>query len=110
MWNQNLFSSSIDSEMILLGDFNMHPDSTCFRALLDCGYTNTISDPTNVSAANPDGTKCYDNIWISAQSRALRYNGTSGVIRRALLVRSPRVGDRDKTVSDHCPIWAGFRT
>ncbi len=87
---------------------------TGFLPLKDSGYTNVFSgsEPTNISAKNPEGSKCYDNIWVSSAVKEVRHDGTGRVVRRNL--QHPEIpgkspGEKGGTVSDHCPIWAGFK-
>ena len=84
---------------------------TGYQPLLEHGYKNIFSDSdhTNISEANPSGSKCYDNIWIGCAPRGLlQYNGSHAVVRRNLSVPPAKPGGTRYTVSDHCPIWAGF--
>lgn len=69
-------------------------------------------EPTNISAINPDGNKCYDNVWVTQHLlSACQNGGAKGVVRRGLQhpqIPGGRAGERGGTVSDHCPIWVGF--
>lgn len=44
---------------------------TAFQALCQEGYRNAIPSSlmTNIGKNNPDGTKSYDNIWVSKQTQ-----------------------------------------
>ncbi|KAK7114022.1 endonuclease/exonuclease/phosphatase family domain-containing protein 1-like [Littorina saxatilis] len=101
-----------EKDVILVGDFNLGPDSEEFEKLRKKGYTNMIKvdTPTNISANNPAGSKCYDNIWISQQTLKV-HSGKAGVVREGLT--SPWIPNGWKwggVVSDHCPVYTELYT
>ena len=94
---------------ILLGDFNLSPDSD-FDRFYSSGFQNILAKGThtNISARNPKGSMSYDNIWVSLEALDAIYAGKCGVIREGLVDVDTRREDRAPTVSDHCPVWAAF--
>lgn len=86
-----------------------------------------IQDNTNISLKTPQGSNCIDNIWLSADAKALATGKISfcvsalnlivsavliehsGVIRDNLTnVWIPAGWTWGGLVSDHCPIWIEF--
>lgn len=108
---QSIYSLSDNPSVhpILLGDFNLSPDSD-FDRFYRSGYQNLLAKGThtNISARNPKGSMSYDNIWISLEALEAIYAGKCGVVREGLVDVDTRREDRDPTVSDHCPVWAAF--
>ncbi|XP_066019690.1 endonuclease/exonuclease/phosphatase family domain-containing protein 1-like [Pocillopora verrucosa] len=114
----NRFSFSLSSvgekNMMVLGDFNLGPDLDMeeFDAMREGGLANLISASTftNISTKNMEGSKNYDNIWISKHAKSNHFTGKSGVIRERLT--HPSIPDGrwswNGVVSDHCPVWAEF--
>lgn len=100
--------------MMVLGDFNLGPDLDMeeFDAMREGGLANLISASTftNISTKNMEGSKNYDNIWISKHAKSNHFTGKSGVIRERLT--HPSIPDGrwswNGVVSDHCPVWAEF--
>nr|XP_058944279.1 endonuclease/exonuclease/phosphatase family domain-containing protein 1-like [Pocillopora verrucosa] len=103
-----------EKDMMVLGDFNLGPDLDMeeFDAMREGGLANLISASTftNISTKNMEGSKNYDNIWISKHAKSNHFTGKSGVIRERLT--HPSIPDGrwswNGVVSDHCPVWAEF--
>nr|KAG5707203.1 hypothetical protein BaRGS_017887 [Batillaria attramentaria] len=96
-----------EEDVILAGDFNLTPNNKEFDNLRARGYLNCIDSntPTNISLKNQEGSKTYDNIWISRQTQKV-WTGNSGVVREGL--SSPWIPNGWQwggIVSDHCPIF-----
>ncbi|XP_060577591.1 endonuclease/exonuclease/phosphatase family domain-containing protein 1-like [Ruditapes philippinarum] len=101
-----------EKDIIILGDFNLAPNTDDFNDLRNLGYHNCISDGvyTNISDANLKGSKTYDNIWISKQTKQV-FTGNSDVIREGLSSPwIPKGWTWGGVVSDHCPVWAQIYT
>lgn len=101
-----------EKDIIILGDFNMGPEVKDFDSLRKLGYKNCIASDvfTNISDANAKGSKCYDNIWISAQTSQV-YTGNNDVVRTGLSSPwIPKGWTWGGVVSDHCPIWVQVYT
>ncbi|KAL4233991.1 Endonuclease/exonuclease/phosphatase domain-containing protein 1 [Mactra antiquata] len=101
-----------EKDIILLGDFNLSPNTKDFDDMRNQGYDNCISENlyTNISNANMKGSKTYDNIWISKHTKEV-FTGHSDVIREGLT--SPWIPNGwswGGVVSDHCPVWAQIYT
>ncbi|XP_048577072.1 endonuclease/exonuclease/phosphatase family domain-containing protein 1 [Nematostella vectensis] len=100
-----------EKDMVVLGDFNLEPDEEDFDCFREAHLSNLIphSSYTNISTSNPDGSKCYDNIWISRHCKDHAYTSRSGVFRSGMT--HEKIPDGWKwggVVSDHCPVWAEF--
>ncbi|XP_052229745.1 endonuclease/exonuclease/phosphatase family domain-containing protein 1-like isoform X1 [Dreissena polymorpha] len=101
-----------ENDTILLGDFNLSPGTKDFDDLRNLGYHNCIADGvfTNISDANKKGSKTYDNIWISKQTKQV-FTGQCDVVREGLSSPwIPKGWTWGGVVSDHCPVWAQFYT
>ncbi|XP_052229412.1 endonuclease/exonuclease/phosphatase family domain-containing protein 1-like [Dreissena polymorpha] len=101
-----------ENDIILLGDFNLSPVTKDFDDLRNQGYHNCIADGvfTNISDANKKGSKTYDNIWISKQTKQV-FTGQCDVVREGLSSPwIPKGWTWGGVVSDHCPVWAQFYT
>ena len=103
-------SDNTSIHTLLLGDFNLSPDSD-FDRLYSSGFQNLLAKNThtNISAKNPSGSMSYDNIWVSIETLQTIYGGGCGVIRDGLVDVHTRREDRSPTVSDHCPVYAEFK-
>ncbi|CAF2524177.1 unnamed protein product [Rotaria sp. Silwood2] len=66
--------------IIIFGDFNIVPTASEFDALVQRNYSYVIKQNTNISMKTPQGSTCIDNIWLSAEAKALTTEN-SGVIR-----------------------------
>ncbi|KAL9975251.1 hypothetical protein ACROYT_G012390 [Oculina patagonica] len=100
-----------EKDMMILGDFNLGPDEEEFNAMQKGGLENLIpgSTFTNISTKNMEGSKNYDNIWISKHAKLHHFTGQAGVVREGLTHPSIPDGWRwNGLVSDHCPVWAEF--
>lgn len=100
-----------EKDLMVLGDFNLGPDTEEFDAMRKGGLANLIpaSTFTNISTKNLQGSENYDNIWISKHAKSHHFTGKSGVIRERLTHPSIADGWRwNGLVSDHCPVWAEF--
>lgn len=96
-----------EREIILLGDFGMHPDNKAFDVLRETSYTNIVPADTftNISAKNNQGTNCYDNIWLNPHTRSV-YTGNWGVVREGMShLAIPRGWLWGGMVSNHCPVY-----
>ncbi|KAH3770974.1 hypothetical protein DPMN_172274 [Dreissena polymorpha] len=63
-----------------------------------------------MSDANIKGSKTYDNIWISKQTKQV-FTGQCDVVREGLSSPwIPKGWTWGGVVSDHCPAWAQFYT
>lgn len=101
-----------EKDIMILGDFNMGPNTEDFDELRNRGYHNCIAEGvfTNISNANTKGSQSYDNIWITKHTKQI-YTGKSGVIRDGLSSPwIPKGWSWGGVVSDHCPVWAQFYT
>ncbi|XP_033754676.1 endonuclease/exonuclease/phosphatase family domain-containing protein 1-like [Pecten maximus] len=99
-----------EKDIIMLGDFNLAPDKEDFNCLRDRNYSNCIPHGhfTNISNNNLKGSRTYDHIWISEQSKEI-FTGYSAVVREGL--SSPWIPNGwswGGLISDHCPVWAEF--
>ncbi|KAK3726776.1 hypothetical protein QZH41_010429 [Actinostola sp. cb2023] len=72
-----------EKDMLIVGDFNLEPDEDEFNSFREAGLSNLIPSKlhTNISTSNMDGSKCYDNIWISSHTKSYYSTGRAGVIR-----------------------------
>lgn len=96
-----------ERDIVLLGDFNMHPDNKAFDVLRETSYTNIVPADTftNISAKNNQGTSCYDNIWLNPHTRSV-YTGNWGVVREGMShLAIPRGWLWGGMVSNHCPVY-----
>ncbi|XP_046360471.2 endonuclease/exonuclease/phosphatase family domain-containing protein 1-like [Haliotis rufescens] len=96
-----------ENDIIIVGDFNLSPDSEDYKLLTSNGYTPCIpaTTPTNISNRNPDGSRCYDNIWINRHTKEV-YTGRSSVVRDGLSNPwIPNGWSWGGVVSDHCPVF-----
>ena len=102
-------TDNISVHTLLLGDFNLSPDSD-FDRFYGSGFQNLLAKDThtNISARNPRGSMSYDNIWVSLETLQTVYGGKCCVVREGLVDVHIRREDRTPTVSDHCPVWAEF--
>jgi len=99
-----------EKDLLVLGDFNLEPDENYFDVLRDKMFEPVVpaTTPTNISTNNMKGSRCYDNIWLSATA-AKSFSGAWQVVRTGLT--SPWIPDGwswGGVVSDHCPVWAEF--
>ena len=103
-------TSNSSVHTLLLGDFNLSPNSD-FNKFYLTGYQNLLpkDTPTNISARNPRGSRSYDNIWVSIETLHTVYGGENGVIREGLVDEAVIRENREPTISDHCPVWASFK-
>ncbi|XP_063416805.1 endonuclease/exonuclease/phosphatase family domain-containing protein 1-like [Mytilus trossulus] len=101
-----------EEDILMLGDFNLDPKMEDFDIMREKGYSNCVpvSEFTNISNSNLEGSQIYDHIWISSRTNKA-FSGNSGVIRENLT--SPLIpngwswgGD----VGDHCPVWTELYT
>ncbi|MBN3304535.1 endonuclease/exonuclease/phosphatase family domain-containing protein 1 [Amia ocellicauda] len=97
-------------DLIIVGDFNLPPDSSDLDVLKKEKLSPLIpaSTFTNISTKNPQGSRSLDNIWVS---RALKkvYTGHWAVVREGLT--NPWIPDNwswGGVASDHCPVFAEF--
>ncbi|CAF1119717.1 unnamed protein product [Rotaria sordida] len=94
--------------IVIFGDFNILPTASEFNALVQRNYSYVIKQNTNISMKTPQGSTCVDNIWLSAEAKALTTEN-SGVIRDNLTsMWIPAGWTWGGLVSDHCPIWIEF--
>lgn len=68
--NVTLFHEE-QKHIVIFGDFNIAPTATEFNALDQHNYTYVIKENTNISLKTPQGSTCVDNIWLSAEAKAL---------------------------------------
>lgn len=57
--------------VVIFGDFNIIPTASEFDALVQRNYSYVIKQNTNISLKAPQGSTCVDNIWLSAEAKAL---------------------------------------
>jgi exonuclease III len=57
--------------IVIFGDFNIVPTASEFDALVQRDYSYVIRKNTNISLKTPLGSTCMDNIWLSAEAKAL---------------------------------------
>ena len=69
-----LLNISEQKHKIILGSFNIIPTASDFEALIACSYSPVITESTDISLKNLEGTSCVDNIWLSTEAKAL-YTG-----------------------------------
>ncbi len=62
---------SEQKHVVIFGDFNIEPTALEFQELIKCNYSNVIQQNTNISLKIPQGSICGDNIWLSAEAKAL---------------------------------------
>ncbi|XP_061197033.1 endonuclease/exonuclease/phosphatase family domain-containing protein 1-like [Saccostrea echinata] len=101
-----------EKDIILLGDFNLEPDLEDFDCLRERGYTNAIpvGAYTNISNKNLKGSRTYDHIWITKETKSVA-TGNSGVVREGLTnALIPNGWSWGGVVSDHCPVWVELYT
>ena len=111
--------------VVIFGDFNIAPTASEFDALIRRHYSYVIRENTNISLKTPLGSTITDNMWLSAQVKALATGRShhslldctsivslldrSGVIRDKLTsMWIPAGWTWGGLVSDHCPIWMEF--
>ncbi|XP_074646167.1 endonuclease/exonuclease/phosphatase family domain-containing protein 1-like [Tubulanus polymorphus] len=99
-----------EEDVLILGDFNLNPDTTDFDIFRRHDYINLVPDGfyTNISKKNKKGNRTYDNIWINKQTEKV-FTGKYGVVRQGLF--HPCIPDNwswGGVVSDHCPVWGEF--
>ena len=105
---QLLIFLSEQKNIVIFGDFNLAPTATEFQALVERNYSYVIQENTNISLKTPQGSTCIDNIWISAEAKALSTDN-AGVIRDNLTsMWIPAGWTWGGLVSDHCPIYTEF--
>ncbi|XP_035828807.1 endonuclease/exonuclease/phosphatase family domain-containing protein 1 [Aplysia californica] len=99
-----------EKDVIIVGDFNLEPDTEAFSTLKSEDYTPCIpaDTHTNISNSNVSGSKNYDNLWINKDTRKV-YTGVSGVVRDGLSSHwIPNGWTWGGVVSDHCPVYGQF--
>ncbi|XP_071516679.1 endonuclease/exonuclease/phosphatase family domain-containing protein 1-like isoform X2 [Panulirus ornatus] len=95
-----------EKNVILFGDFGMHPDDAAFDVLREASYSSIVpaDDFTSVAAKNGEGS-CCDNIWLNPYTRTV-YTGNWGVVRQGLNhLAIPCGWGWGGVVSNHCPIY-----
>lgn len=65
------FSNEEQKHIVIFGDFNIAPTASEFDALVQRNYSYVIKQNTNISLKTPQGSTCIDNIWLSADAKAL---------------------------------------
>nr|XP_045617996.1 endonuclease/exonuclease/phosphatase family domain-containing protein 1-like [Procambarus clarkii]XP_045617997.1 endonuclease/exonuclease/phosphatase family domain-containing protein 1-like [Procambarus clarkii] len=96
-----------EKDVILLGDFSMHPNDTAFDVLREASYSNIVPGDTFtiINAKSDLGSFCCDNIWLNPHTRTA-YTGTWGVVRQGMShLAIPCGWGWGGVVSDHCPIY-----
>ena len=118
VWNYVQERDPFEDDILLMGDFNRDkPTHSAFNALRTLGATHLItgSDVFTTYSTKPDqvGASWYDNIWMDPAYTSYEYTGVSGVdytyTRYYQGAEFPHLEVRKK-ISDHCPVWAEFRT
>jgi endonuclease/exonuclease/phosphatase family metal-dependent hydrolase len=118
VWDYVQQRDPFEDDILLMGDFNRDkPTNSAFNALRTLGVTPLItgSDVFTTYSTKPDqvGASWYDNIWMDPTYTSCEYTGTSGVDYTYKHYyqdsATPHLEVRKK-ISDHCPVWAGFRT
>jgi len=94
-----------ESDVILLGDFNLEPTDDGWDALKRLPtMTYLIKPPEKTTITD---TSLYDNFWFQ-RSYVREYIGQSGVIRFDENIFQNNDHQAKLAVSDHRPIWARF--
>jgi len=118
VWNYVQERDPFENDILLMGDFNRDkPTHSAFDALRSLGATYLItgSDVFTTYSTKPDqvGASWYDNILMDPTYTSYEYTGVSGVdytyTRYYQDAEFPHLEVRKK-ISDHCPVWAEFRT
>ncbi|XP_075442735.1 endonuclease/exonuclease/phosphatase family domain-containing protein 1 isoform X2 [Ascaphus truei] len=99
-----------EKDVIILGGFNLPPDSSDFDTLRKEKFQNLLpaNTFTNISTKIPQGNKSLDNIWISKSLKKV-CTGHSVVVREGLT--NPWIPDNwswGGVASEHCPVLAEF--
>lgn len=104
----SLVAASGVADVILVGDFNENLDDESLAPLRDAGFSSQMayrmdgSGTTSYLPASDDDL--IDHVWI-------RFAETREVVRNSGFVYVPPDKDAfERTMSDHAPVWASFRS
>lgn len=118
VWEYVQENDPFEDDILLMGDFNRDkPTHSAFDALRALGAAHLIAgcDVFTTYSTKPDqiGASWYDNIWMDPTYTSHEYTGVSSVdytyTRYYQDAECPHLEVRKK-ISDHCPVWAEFRT
>lgn len=109
---QNL--DQAEDDLILLGDFNRdRPTHSAFDQLWQVGLTPLLSasGTRTTFGRTLAGGSWYDNIWIDPTcTTTSELSGQLGAGTPSLNSYGAGCSECLRGVSDHCPVWATFRT
>ena len=102
-----------ENDLILMGDFNRtKPTHSAFNDLEDLGLTAVLSEPgtRTTFGLTPSGGNWYDHMWLDPVFSSAEWTGQSGAGTPSNDSSGAGCPQELKGVSDHCPVWAVFKT
>lgn len=94
----------VERDLIILGDFNEQRTRPNLHYFADANWETLVTDYTNLSSK-----ETYDHILINA-TYTKEYDGSTGVYHFDEDLFKNQDKEAVKTVSDHRPAWADFKT
>nr|XP_053629868.1 endonuclease/exonuclease/phosphatase family domain-containing protein 1-like isoform X2 [Cherax quadricarinatus] len=101
-----------EKNVILLGDFNLHPDDAAFDVLREAFYSNIVPSEafTDIVDDSDEEAQSYDNIWLNPNTRKV-YTGNWGVVQQGMNhLAIPCGWGWGGVVSSHYPIYCDLCT
>jgi len=102
-----------ENDLILVGDFNRDkPTHSAFNELEALGLVPllTAGGTRTTFGRTPSGGSWYDHIWLDLAFTSTEWSRRSGVGTPADDSSGMGCSEALRGISDHCPVWAIFRT
>jgi hypothetical protein len=113
VWDHIQALDPLENDLILVGDFNRDkPTHSAFDPLWDMGLTPVLDarGTRTTFGRTVFGGSFYDNLWIDPEYTAAELTavfGSGTPLENTLGRGCPQAVE---SASDHCPVWAAFRT